>query len=170
MMTTLAEGKLTFIFPASCQVSKYDEWSFCRCQFQSVAGGCKAVDILCIDSNVSWLIEVKDYRHHPRTKPSCIADEFAIKVKDTLAGLAAAAKMANDPNEKQQAGQSLKTKKWRAVLHLEQSSIQSRLRPGSATTASLLQKLRTGKLRAIDAHPIICGRTHLHASIPWCVQ
>ena len=85
-MTTITEGALTFSFPAGCQASKYDDWSFYSNQFQPVANGCKAIDILCVEGNVSWLIEVKDYRWHPRTKAIDIAGELATKVRDTLAG------------------------------------------------------------------------------------
>ncbi|MCY4460672.1 MAG: hypothetical protein OXC26_09815 [Albidovulum sp.] len=55
-MTTIAEEALTFSFSDSCQASKYDDWSFYRNQFQPVANGCKAIDILCVEGNVSWLI------------------------------------------------------------------------------------------------------------------
>ena len=56
MMSTIMEGALTFSFPAGCQVSKLDDWSFYRNQFQHVADGCKSVDILCFEYDVSWLI------------------------------------------------------------------------------------------------------------------
>ena len=72
-MTNIPEGDLTFSFKDGCQASKYDDWSFYRKQFQAVAGESKAVDILCIKGNTSWLIEIKDYRQHPRTNPIDIA-------------------------------------------------------------------------------------------------
>ena len=170
-MTTIAEGALTFSFPNSCRASKYDDWSFYRNQFQPVANGCKAIDIICVEDNVSWLIEVKDYRHHRRTKAIEIADELAIKVRDTLAGVALAAKVANDAAECQHARQSLANKRrWRVVLHLEQPSTQSRLRPKAIDITALLLKLRTKKLKAIDAHPIICDRATLNNCIPWTVR
>ncbi|MCY4138351.1 MAG: hypothetical protein OXF56_08830 [Rhodobacteraceae bacterium] len=110
-MTTIMEGPLAFGFPAGCLASKYDDWAFYRNQFQLIAGGCKGIDILCVEDEVSWLIEVKDYRHHRRTKTIDIADELAIKVRDTLAGLATAAKVANDVDECRLARQSLAKKK-----------------------------------------------------------
>ena len=171
-MTTIAEEALTFSFPDSCQASKYDDWSFYRNQFQPVANGCKAIDILCVEGNVSWLIEVKDYRQHLRTEAIDIADELAIKVGDALAGLASAAKVANDADERRRARQSLANiRRWRVVLHLEQPATPSILWPIVIDRAKLLLKLRTKKLKAIDAHPIICNRAGLHKSpIPWTVQ
>ena len=169
-MTAIVEGALTFCFSARCQASKYDDWSFYRNQFQPVANGCKAIDILCVEGDVSWLIEVKDYRQHSRTKVIDIADELAIKVRDTLAGLASAAKNANEADECRHARQSLAKRRWRVVLHLEQSTTPRRLWPKPIDIANLLLKLRTKKLKAVDAHPIICDRNNLPNCIPWTVQ
>lgn len=169
-MTAITEGALTFSFPVGCQASKYDDWSFYRNQFQPVANGSKAIDILCVEGDKSWLIEVKDYRQHPRTKAIDIADELAIKVRDTLAGLASAAKKANQAHERQHARQALANRRWSVVLHLEQSATARRLRPRAIDTAALLQKLRTKKLKAIDAHPVLCDRNNLPHNIPWTVR
>ena len=169
-MSVITEGTLTFSFPTGCQASKYDDWSFYRNQFQPVASGSKAVDILCVEGDISWLIEIKDYRQYPRTKVIDIADELAIKVRDTLAGLASAAKKANEAHERRLARQALANCRWRIVLHLEQSATARRLRPKAIDTATLLLKLRTKKLKAIDAHPIICDRNTLIRHIPWTVR
>ena len=170
-MTKITEGDLTFSFPATCQASKYDDWAFYRNQFQPVADGCKAIDILCVANDISWLIEIKDYRRRPRTKAVDIADELAIKVRDTLAGLASAAKAANDCIERLHAQESLAQKRrWRVVLHLEQPTTSSKLQSGRINPSTLSLKLRTKKLKAIDAHPIICDRAKPHILVPWAVQ
>ena len=123
-MTEIEEGDLTFTFPDDCEVDKYDEWSFYRNQFQPVAGGSKAVDILCVSGDAAWLIEIKDYRQHPRTKPSDIGDELASKVRDTLAGLAAASSNANSRDERALARRALQRRRWRVVLHLRTAEHQ----------------------------------------------
>ena len=169
-MTTITEGNLTFRFPAGCQASKYDDWSFYRNQFQSVAGGSKAIDILCVEGDDSWLIEVKDYRASSRTKATDMADELAMKVRDTLAGLAVAAKKASKTHERQHARQSLKNRRWRIVLHLEQSTSPRRLWRVPIDIGTLLLKLKSRKLKVVDAHPIICDRNSLPNRIPWTVQ
>ena len=169
-MTTIVEGNLTFSFPASCHTSKYDDWSFYRNQFQPVANGSKAIDILCVEGDEAWLIEVKDYRRHPRTKAIDIADELALKVRDTLAGIASAAKKANEAHERQHARQSLSRRRWRVVLHLEQSTSSQRLWPKAIDTSALLLKLKTKNLKAVDAHPIVCDRKSLNHRIPWTVR
>jgi len=116
-MTEITEGDLMFRFPTGCQASKYDDWPFYRRQFTGIAGGSKAVDILCIKGDTSWLIEIKDHRQHSRRQLIDIADETAIKVRDALAGLAAAAKVVN---QRELARKALATtSRWRVVLHLE---------------------------------------------------
>ena len=169
-MTEIMEGNLRFRFQADCNASKYDDWSFYRNQFQNFANGSKAIDILCVKQNVSWLIEIKDYSQHSRTKSKEIADEVAEKVRDTLAGLASVAKNANDCHERRLARQALANRKWRVVLHLEQPATPSKLRPKLVNTADLLQKLKSKKLRAVDAHPKIFSRSTCPGSIPWTVQ
>ena len=168
-MMEIEEGDLTFSFPDHCRAGKYDDWSFYRNQFQSVAGGSKAVDILCLADGVAWLVEIKDYRQHPRTKPSDLCDEVARKVRDTLSGLAAASANANDPDEKTLACRALAMRRWRVALHLEQPSVSSRLRRWAVDPASMKSKLRKG-LKAIDAHPAIVDRQRLHPGIPWTVR
>lgn len=160
---------MSFRFRDGCHASKYHDWSFYRNQFQHIAGGCRAVDILCVEGDVSWLIEIKDYRQHRRTKVIDISDELATKVRDTLAGLASAAKAANEFDERRQAQQALEDRRWRVVLHLEQPTMPHRLRPRPIDTANLLMKLRTKTLKAIDAHPLVCDRNTLSRGVPWTV-
>lgn len=169
MSTILKEGALTFTFQAGAQAGKYDDWSFYRNQFQQ---GCfkdnKAVDLLCELDGQAWLIEVKDYRVHPRTKAVDLADEVALKVRDTLAGLVAASVGANAQNERALAGRMVKAKQIRVVCHIEQPTKASRLRHRAIEPDKLRLKLRT-LLKAIDAHPIVTDRSNT-ARLPWTVS
>ena len=111
-MPRLQEGRLTFDFPdGGPDVAKYDEWSFFRNQFQTVCGGVTAVDFIFVETARTWLIEVKDYRHHRRTKVADLAGEVAAKVRDTLAGLAACRCNANDAMEQRIAARALSTRR-----------------------------------------------------------
>ena len=169
-MTEIEEGSLRFSFPDHCEATKYDTWAFYRQKFQAVAGGSKAVDILCLAQDASWLIEVKDYRQHPRTKPSDVGDEVASKVRDTLAGLAAANANANSQAERTFAEHALTKRRWRVVLHLEQQSVAtSPLRPQAISPANVLQKLRAN-LNAVDAHPMVVSLQKPGSDIPWTVR
>ena len=168
-MTEIEEGDLKFTFPDHCEVGKYDEWSFYRNQFNPIAGGSKAVDILCVSANAAWLIEVKDYRQHRRMKRSDIEDELAGKVRDTLAGLAAASANANDLNERALARRALRARRWRVALHLEQPRVSTRLRPKPFDVANVRLKLR-GKVKAVDPHALTLAREKDSPNVPWTVQ
>lgn len=164
-MTVITEGKLEFTFPQDCTASKYDEWAFYRNQFGNVAES-KAVDFLCIHDGYAWLVEVKDYRRSPRTKPTEIHAEVASKVRDTLAGLAAARMNAADP-EKNEARQALNQRRWRVALHLEQARRPSRLRRTVADPATLRIELRRA-VKAIDAHAVVIDSQR--GQVPWAVR
>jgi hypothetical protein len=70
-MPTISVGALSFTFDDDWQASKYDDWSFYRHRFQRIRNEVKAVDILAISpERTVWFIEVKDYRRHPRSKPT----------------------------------------------------------------------------------------------------
>ncbi|HBP53101.1 MAG TPA: hypothetical protein DD643_01530 [Synechococcus sp. UBA8638] len=180
-MTDITERDLTFRFLDGCQAVKYDarsdDWSFYRDQFEPVAGGSKAVDILCVEGDASWLIEIKDYRQcspqRDLPRPSEIADVLAKKVRDTLAGLAAPAKVANDVDQQNLARRALKTSRWRVVLHLEQSTTAQKIERNFINVANLFHKKFKSKkrlLKATDAHPILCDQhTIQHHDIPWTV-
>lgn len=85
----IVEGKLTFTFPNSWQALKYDETSFYQKHFQKL-GESRCVDIVAFETGTDdqlWLLEVKDYRLHPRSKTEELFGEIARKVRDTLANL-----------------------------------------------------------------------------------
>ena len=129
-MPTLQVEDLAFAFPDLWETSKYDDWSFYRNQFARMWSGIKALDLLAVDPDQTvWLIEVKDYRKHARTKLSDLGDEVARKVFDTLAAMLPAKLCANDSHELQMAKAVLGAKRLRVVLHLEQPSKHSTLRP-----------------------------------------
>ena len=167
-MAILSEGKLTFTFSDESNATQYDNWSFYRNQFGNTCGSVKAVDMICINKKVTWLIEIKDYRRNRRTKPIDLADEIALKVRDTLAGLVAAKFNANDTKEQRFAQQALESDVVRVVLHLEQPIKQSRLFPLSVNPVSVMQKLKK-QLKAIDAHPYIVNQHNLTANMDWTV-
>ena len=150
-MTAFTEGALRFDFDPRCEVSKYDEWAFYRRHFSHVAGGCKAVDFLCIHDDTAWLIEVKDYRATRRAKPSRICDEVAAKVRDTLAGLAAAQNTASD-GERRMARRAVRSR-WRVAVHVEQRA-RSVSVPRLPDPANLRLDLKQA-LRSVDPHPLV---------------
>lgn len=132
-------------------------------------GGTKAIDILALaPGRCAWVIEVKDYRRHRRTKTIDLAGEIAAKVRDSLAAFLAAHLNANDATEKSLAGQVLASTKVRVVLHLEQPAKHSRLFPRAIDPAHVKQK-RKPLVKAIDAHPLILEMGRM-GDIAWAVQ
>lgn len=160
MTQAIQEGQLLFTFSDSAEVSQYDDWSFYRNQFNPCFGGTKAVDFVLHENGTAWLIEVKDYRRHVRTKPIDLASEVAEKVRDTLAGLVAAQANANADTEKSLAQSLVRSNKLRVVLHLEQPLKPSRLFPAAINPANVLSKLRK-LVRSVDAHPLIVDSSNL---------
>ena len=160
-MTNIHEGSLIFSFSDVCDVLKYDNWSFYRERFQRIQNT-KAVDILCVTNEAAWLIEIKDYGNHDRNKSGRIEDEVAQKVRDTLAGLAAAD--ANGNNMEQQiAGKALNKHRWRVVLHVEPAD---NLVCNISNIQINLQKL----LQAIDGRPLVTNTKYAFENTPWTVR
>lgn len=153
-MPSLQEGKLRLDFPDDWEVQKYDEWTFYRQHFSGSRNGMKAVDVLAWqpESKTAWLVEIKDFRQHPRTKGAEIHREVADKVLDTLAALLPAAVNANLDGEKDLARQVLRAERLRVVLHLEQPGHASKLFPRAFDPADVQQKL-SQVLRSVDPHP-----------------
>jgi hypothetical protein len=155
----MIEGELRFRFPGDWPVTtRFDSWSFYRNQFQGLQG-IKAVDFIALDTKLCvWLIEVKDYRHHQRSKAIDLADEVVLKVIHTLSALLPAQANANDECEKQMARQCLSACKLRVVLHLEQPIKHSKLFPRAIEPAHIKQQLKQ-RIKAIDPHPLVLETT-----------
>lgn len=169
LQTVWSEGALTFTFPSDA--SQYDDWSHYRNQFISTCQGAKAVDLVFLGTvapTTCWLIEVKDYRVHARTKPIDLADEIAAKVRDTLAGLLSAKWHAADADERQYARKLAHAAKVRVVFHLEQPAKHSKLRPKAIEPDKVVQKLKS-LLKAIDPHPLVLDHTDASGRVPWTV-
>jgi hypothetical protein len=193
-MPTISEGRLTFDFPNGWRASKLDEWSFYRNQFQrignvhmpcsdelcngavccntcgkaKVAGG-KGIDILAVEpERCMWKIEIKDYRRSRRTKTIDLADEVALKMRDSLAVLAAAQANANDTTEKAMASAALRCGRMRVVLHLEQPAKHSKLFPRAISPANVRQRLKQ-LIKGIDPHPLVLEMNQMHG-VGWSVH
>ena len=164
-MTVIAEGDLTFEFADDAHVGKVDDWAFYRRQFSKIQGT-KAVDFVCVDGSDCWLIEVKDYRSHLRPKHIDLRDEVAAKARDTVAGLAAARRNANDEGERDLAQRALRATRWRVALHLEEGKTRSRLYSATSYAADFRTALKK-VLKGIDPHPVV-GNISVPGG-PWSV-
>lgn len=166
-MVSVEVDGLAFSFPDSCKVSKYDDWAFYRNQFSTMWDGIKAVDLLVIEGQIIWFIEVKDYRQTQRTKIMDLVEEVAQKVFCTLACMLPAKIHASDLAESHFAGEIVKGQQLRVVLHLEQPSKNSKLYPRVFDPSNVQLKLRT-LIKPIDPHPIVVESTKMQ-SLSWTV-
>lgn len=167
-MTDVQVDSLTFTFPSSWKICKYDEWAFYRNQFSKMWSGIKAVDLIAVESQVIWLIEAKDYRQQSRTKAEDLADEVAKKVFCTLAAILPAKVNASDISEKHFAEKAIDAQKLRVVLHLEQPVKSSKLFPRAIDPSKLQLKLR-GIIKPIDPHPMVVESTQMQG-LAWTVR
>lgn len=165
----IQEDRLIFRFPANAMASKYDDWTHYRRQFNGAFGGTKAVDIIYIEGEVGWLIEIKDYRVDCKISAAELADAVAHKVRDTLAGLVSAKLHAYDQDEREVARKLLRSPRLRVVLHIEQPEKKSKLRPHAIDLAAVLQKLKA-LLKSIDPHPSVVSQNTLKADMQWSVE
>lgn len=165
-MTTLREGALEYVFEESWIASKYDEWPFYREHFESALGGNKAVDVVAHDTKGTlWLIEIKDYRQFRRTKTIDLCEEVAVKVRDSLAGIFAAATWHSEHPHLADAQKHLSAKKVRVVLHLEQPGHHTKLFPRAFNRTKLQQRLKQ-LVNAVDPHPLVVELASF-ATLPW---
>ena len=166
----IKEGRLTFTFPDSWKASSYDKWVFYRKHFAKICDKTKAIDILALDRDkrCAWLIEVKDYRCHARTKPSELSEEIACKMKDTLSGLACGRIYASAAEQQELSEGTMQAERFRVVLHLEQPAKHSKLFPRVFDLADVKAKLRK-KVKAIDPHPLVLEKISCAGKVDWLV-
>ena len=161
---TLTEGRLSFHFQGVKLATQYDNWQHYRNQYSSACGSSKAVDFIVCKKSEVWLIEVKDYRQNKRSKEIDLAEEVALKVRDTLAGLVSAQFLATDAQERSDAKAALSQRKLRVALHLQQPKNRNRLFPRLYNPANLTLKLEQ-QLRFIDPHPLVTDTTNFPTSL-----
>ena len=181
-MPTITEKQLKFEFPNHWEATKCEEWSFYRRQFQKLGDAClncsqceagircaecgnrniagtKGVDFLAIEPESScWYIEVKDYRRTRVSNFTFLADEVALKVRDTLACLVAAQVNASDAGEKQVATDAVRSSRHRIVLHLEQPTMRRSFHSTKKRRANVLQRLKQ-LVKSIDPRPLVVDMT-----------
>lgn len=121
--------------------------------------GIKAVDLAAISPwNVLWLVEAKDYRVYERQKRIGIAEEAVLKVRDSLAMLAAASSRASNPREIEFAQKALNCQEIRIGVHVDYPSGGSHLFGVTRDQPNILGRLRT-LADSIDPDPYVLGAT-----------
>jgi hypothetical protein len=168
-MTSITVDDFQFALPGGWSALDYDKCTFYREHFNNVAAS-KATDLLALSPTVDelWLVEIKDYRRHRRTKSIDLFAEVATKARDTLAGLAAARIRAYDAQTRDFAQSAAGVGLIRVVLLLEQPSRPSKLFPQVLDPANGRVALRKA-VRAIDPHPVLGNSSELSAKTAWTI-
>ena len=168
-MPKMTEDKLTFEFPNNWRAIKYDETTFYQKHFQKLANS-KAVDFVACEiggNDELWLIELKDYRIHPRTKAGDLFLEIASKVRDTLASLYLAQRK-EEVDVYDFVKIASEKKRIRIVLHLEQPQKPSKLYPLVVERDNTQIKLRQ-QVQVVDRHAIVCELAKMPSQCKWTV-
>lgn len=130
--------------------------------------GTKGIDILALDAaDGCWHIEVKDYRATRVTDFGFLADVAALKVRDSLACLAAARVNAADGSDRERASRALRAGRLRVVLHLESPPIRGPLLTAARQRANVQNRL-VSLVKAIDPRPRVVSQDDM-PNIPWTV-
>jgi hypothetical protein len=168
-MPDIVIDRFAFGFPSGWSFLKYDDCTYYRQHFNDMASS-KAVDLLALapQHGELWMVEIKDYRRNRRTKPLNMFAEIARKVRDTLAGLAAARATSIDPQSQMFAAAALLAGRIRVAFLLEQPRKPSKLFPRVVDPASARTQLKKS-VRAVDPHPVFGKASDLTAKTAWTV-
>jgi len=170
-MTIDVEGRI-FSFPNGWLVEKYDDGTFYRNRFEKClkgVDGVKAIDILAFSPDKTmWLIEAKDYRLHRRRKETTPAEEFALKVRDSLAGISAYSILTRGDRSGQLVSKIIsEAVRIRLVYQFEQPAKHSKLFPRAFDIADIEQKIKC-LLKSIDPRPMVIDRSN-QTKVLWTV-
>ncbi|WP_144430582.1 hypothetical protein [Jannaschia donghaensis] len=152
---TLKEGSFNYKFTDVDWVNKLDDWNFHKKNFQSVAGGSRAVDFIAVKGHTCWLIECKDYRLDASPMIEEIALTFAKKFRDSLALLQAAKLNSKDDDEKIYSAAALKCSEFRFVAHIEPYDPKKNPKLQKPNLANLKIKIEQ-KTRGVVNKLLIC--------------
>jgi hypothetical protein len=165
----IIEGKLIFDF--DCEAIKFDDTTFYRQHFSKITNGIKAVDILAVNQEIGYLIEIKDYTD-PNTKHLTIKELIEIVIHKVISTLAAILPMKISVNhsarERKIARNFSRANEIKVIVHIELPPKRRTLKQSNWDLSNLQIQLGR-KLKAIDAHPKVVSKDEL-PNLPWMVK
>jgi len=165
----IIEGKLKFYF--DCDAIKFDETTFYREHFSKITDGIKAVDILAVNKEIGYLIEIKDYTD-PHTKNLSMKELIEVVINKVISTLAAILPMKISVNnlagERQIARNFLRANEIKVIVHIELPPQRRTLKQSNWDLSNLQIQLGR-RLKAIDAHPKVVFKDKLQ-DLPWIVE
>jgi hypothetical protein len=167
MSFIIEEKNLRFSF--EFDAIKFDDTSYYRDCFNKIKNGTKAIDILAVNSNIGYLIEIRDYTH-PATKDKKLIDLIEAILNKVISTLAAILPMKNNANiqlEKDIATLFSKTTEIKIFLHIEFPPPESNLEQASWSCQKIQMKLKR-RLQSIDVDPQVVTKKYPD-NFPWKV-
>lgn len=157
MAVNIQEKNLSFSF--AFDAIKYDDSLYYREHFIKIQNGISAVDIIAVDNNTGYLIEIKDYTH-PDTENEelpVLMDAIVNKVLSTLSAILPMKNNASNQIEKDIALSFSKTNVIKVFWHLELPPQRKGLKQSTWSPKDIEMKLKK-KLKPIDAHPKVVSK------------
>ncbi len=167
-MPAIKEGNLTFSFEFGAV--KFDDSAFYRRQFVRIQNNIQAVDIVAVDNETAYLIEVKDYTH-PDTENLTLKELIRTIISKILLTLSAILPMKNNANvraEKMIAEKFSRADRISVIFHMELPPPRRTLRQSAFNIQNLQIQLRR-KLRSVDPHLKIVSASNSEG-LPWRVE
>jgi hypothetical protein len=164
----IIEGKLTFKF--DFDAIKFDDTAFYRNHFSRITNAIKAVDIVAVNKEIGYLIEIKDYTD-PNTKNLSMNELIEAVINKVISTLAAILPMkitANSEEEKSIAHNFSNANQIKVIVHIELPPKRRTLKQSNWDLSDLQIQLAR-RLRAIDAHPKVVSKDKLQ-DLPWIVE
>lgn len=129
-----------FTFPDGWQVDTFDEWP----QFHRAAGalGIKGCDLIALNDDELWIIEVKDYTYTDTDQPPDLAKTVGLKAAGTMALLYALARTTADSTAKEFAIKCASSTRIHLALHVDVKDGGRRRREIKPVLSPILTKLR----------------------------
>jgi hypothetical protein len=166
-MITINEDKLEFNF--AFDAIKLDDSNFYRKHFMKIQDNLKIIDILAIDKNRNYFIEIKDYTY-PETKSIKRIELIETIVKKVICSLSILYPMsykAHKPYEKEIAKKFFQKQNLTIILHIEKPILTMRIEQSTWDLSELQQKLKQ-KLKAISNSVKVVSINNMQ-NLPWKV-
>ncbi|MGW5879227.1 hypothetical protein ACWFMI_22040 [Nocardiopsis terrae] len=157
-----------FTFPDGWQVDMFDEWpQFCKAAGALSLKGC---DVLALDSDELWIIEVKDYTYANAEQPPDLAKTVALKAAGTMALLYSLARTNADSRAREFAIRCASSTRIHLALHIDVKDGGRRQRQIKPVLPPILTKLRHYQ-KALGLHKAHVTSTLAPSpSTPWTAR
>lgn len=140
----IEEGKLKFNFSKSFDAIKFDDSIYYRKHFQKIQQGIKAIDILAINRDENYMIEVKDYTH-PDTVPlehTQLLEDIIKKFIFSISAIYPMSYIITQNEEQEIAKNFLKNRILFLILHIEIPRPRRNLKQSNYNLPNLQLELR----------------------------